>query len=101
MFNNGGNATDPFSVTGTGWTKVCPAVGVAYLWGCLYYRAGCGASETAPVFAAAGGGTSASVLAEFSGVADRSPADSYGSAINRTGTTQTVTNAASDTGPVT
>ena len=95
---NNSNATDPFSVTGTGWTKIATAgASGAYSWVSLYYRAGCGAGETAPVFSAAGSGADASCLAEFSGAATSSPVGSSSTIL--TDTVATLACTASDTVP--
>ena len=89
--NGSSSGTNPFTVTGTGWTLAF-ATGAAYQWGAVYCKPGCGAGETAPTFSASGT-TNASVLAEFSGAATSSPLDSSGISA-----TATATNAAHDTG---
>ncbi len=78
---NNSSTTDPYSVSGTGWTKVVSAgASGAYSWVSLYYKMASAAGETAPVFSAAGSSTySASQLAEFSGAATTSALDSYNS----------------------
>jgi hypothetical protein len=66
VYADTGGSSDPFNPV-SGWTKaVVP--GASFNWSSIWYKANCGAGETAPVFTTAGANFGAnSQLAEFSG----------------------------------
>jgi hypothetical protein len=96
VFTNDSPATNPLSTTSPGWVQATPAGGGGpYEWTTVFYKADCGASETAPTFADSGGGSGPlSLLGEFSGGATASVLDSSGTGSGSS--TQTATNAAPD-----
>jgi hypothetical protein len=94
LTSNSGNATDPFGSSSPGWVKAVTG-GSAFEWTSIWYKADCGASETAPVFTDSGSSAGNSLLGEFSGAAIVSPLDSSGSSSGGS-TNQTATNAAPD-----
>jgi hypothetical protein len=79
LFSNPSSATDPFTVTGAGWTQAV-AGGGPYGWVSAWYRADCNAGEAPPVFSAGDSSNAASMLAEFSGGAASGPAGPAGQA---------------------
>ena len=96
--SNNDSVTDLFTVSGTGWVKITTNGG-QYDWATIYYKPNCGASETAPVFSAAGTNyAEGSVLAEFSGAAATTPLDSFGDSGGSVSGTTTAAYTASDAG---
>jgi len=89
------SATNPFTITGTGWTQAA-VTGGSFNWGALFYRANCGASESAPTLGDGGAGAHWSGLAEFSGGATSSPLDKTGTAAGATATASGADSAAGD-----
>jgi hypothetical protein len=95
MMANDSGATDPWGSVSPGWTKVVSGGG-AYEWTSLWYKADCGAGETAPTFTDAGGASlQSSMLMEFDGMLTSGVIDSSGAGVDDS--TETATCAASDT----
>ena len=86
------------SVTGTGWTQAVDAAGGATgLPASIWYRANCGAGETAPSFSFASISNGWAVLGEFSGGETTSPVDQVGNGPQgNTSTPQTAACASAD-----
>lgn len=72
-------SADNITTTASGWSRaegfgtIAPSVA-------LWYKANCGAGETAPTFTSSGATAMGAVLAEFSGVKTSSPVDQVGNA---------------------
>jgi hypothetical protein len=94
LYSNNSSATFNDTLVGTGWTLAVSG-GQAFNWASLWYKANCGASETAPTVTT-GGSVYYARLAEYSGAATTSPVDSSGGNGGTGGSTEAATNAASD-----
>lgn len=69
------NSVSAASLTGTGWTQAVEVVSGSSHLAAVWYRANCGASESAPTFS----NWTFGMLGEFSGGATSSPVDQTGS----------------------
>jgi hypothetical protein len=82
---SGGN----FTCSDGTWTRAVQDVGRTNVQSAVFYKANCGAGETAPTFSYSNAATVQAALWEFSGVAVSAPLDKVGSA-NGSGTASTV-----------
>lgn len=93
--SNGSTASATITTAASGWVQA-DAGGGAFSWSALWYKPGCGASETAPVFSDPHGNIYYSQLAEFSGAAAVSPVDQHGNAYSGGGNSLWGINPAAD-----
>jgi hypothetical protein len=98
LWSNDTTATNPFTVTGTGWA-LATAGGAASEWSAIYYRPACGAGESPPTISGSGGSTYFSQLGEFSGAALTAVLDQTGFNASSFATAQTATCGAANTAP--